>query len=607
MLNLDPTSEFVQGLAVVALIVILFRDGLEVEAEMLQTAWRLPLRKLVLAMPITAGIVAVTAHVVTDLGWTECLLLGALLSPTDPVLSSAVVTNPRVPRLVRHSLNLESGLNDGLALPAVLAFTAAASGDDDFVWWQFVLQDVLVGVLTGLAVAFVASRLMPKGRSLGHAISSHQRRVRARVAFAAYGTATLSPEGNGFIAVFVAAIAFGIWRPDIRACFERQSEDIVEIVKLGVFVVFGAIITLDGLFGDGWAAVAIVVFTLVVARPVAVFAALAGSRQVDTAEKAFMAWFGPKGVATMAFALFVLGSAAPEGERIANIAALAVLISIAAHGLSDHPGSEWIARREMRKKQVTHTPKPVVGCNRSLWQGARHNFKWGFHAFLAHSDRGHRGQWGPQLFCPPGSARPVRFRRRGVVGGVTDQLPSLPAPAVPAPALPVPLPASCATTGAPAQAPTPVPAPKLPAPPSAPAAVPQAPCPGCQIRVVQRRLRGSSPSQSEPRRAARRLIERNRRRLGQAPGVGRPSRAVSVTAEERPSVPPADRARARGRATANTDAALASVAVQGDAADLPEKSSPDTAPFTGLQLAYLVAMGLMLATVGLTVRRMARR
>ena len=95
-------------------------------------------------MPITAVIVALAAHALTDLGWTECFLLGALLSPTDPVLSSLVVTNPRVPRLVRHSLNLESGLNDGLALPAVLAFTAALGGSDDgdFVWWQFVLQDV---------------------------------------------------------------------------------------------------------------------------------------------------------------------------------------------------------------------------------------------------------------------------------------------------------------------------------------------------------------------------------------------------------------------------------------------------------------------------------
>jgi NhaP-type Na+/H+ or K+/H+ antiporter len=166
------------------------------------------------------------------------------------------------------------------------------------------------------------------------------------VAFVAYGAAVLPPEGNGFIAVFVAAIAFGIWRPDVRECFEARSEDLIEVVKLGVFLVFGGILTVDGLFEDGWAAVAIVVFTLLVARPMAVFAALTGSREVDTAGKAFMAWFGPKGVATMTFALFVLGSAAPEGERIANVAALAVFVSIIAHGLTDHPGSEWMARRE---------------------------------------------------------------------------------------------------------------------------------------------------------------------------------------------------------------------------------------------------------------------
>ena len=347
-LDFDPTSGFVQGLAVIALILILFRDGLDVEEEMLQEAWHLPLRKLVLAMPLTAVLVALVTHLLTDLDWTESFLVGALLSPTDPVLSSAVVRNPRVPRIVRHSLNLESGLNDGLALPAVLAFTAAAAGDDDFVWWQFVVQDVLVGLAAGLVVAFVASRLMPGGRALGDDISKHQKALYALgVAFTAYGTATLPPEGNGLIAVFVAAIAFGIWRPDIAECFESQSEDVVELVKVGIFVVFGAIITLDGVFGDGWAAVGVVVFTLLVARPVAVFAALAGSRQVGTAEKAFMSWFGPKGVATMAFALLVLGSAAPEAERVANIAALAVLVSIIAHGLTDHAGSEWISRREL--------------------------------------------------------------------------------------------------------------------------------------------------------------------------------------------------------------------------------------------------------------------
>jgi len=127
VIHLDAQSSFVGGLATVALIVILFRDGLEVDGEMLQKHWRLPLRKLVLAMPLTAIIVAIAAHVMTDLNWTESFLLGALLSPTDPVLSSSVVTNPRVPAVIRHSLNLESGLNDGLALPAVLAFAAALS------------------------------------------------------------------------------------------------------------------------------------------------------------------------------------------------------------------------------------------------------------------------------------------------------------------------------------------------------------------------------------------------------------------------------------------------------------------------------------------------
>src|SRR3954454_8640462 len=118
----NPQSAFVEDIAVIALVVILFRDGLEVEAEMLQKVWRPPLRKLVLAMPITCVLIASVTQALTDLSWTQSFLVGALLSPTDPVLSSTVVTNPRVPRLVRHSLNLESGLNDGLALPAVLAF-----------------------------------------------------------------------------------------------------------------------------------------------------------------------------------------------------------------------------------------------------------------------------------------------------------------------------------------------------------------------------------------------------------------------------------------------------------------------------------------------------
>jgi sodium/hydrogen antiporter len=363
VLDFDARSGFVHDLAVIALIVILFRDGLEVESEMLQTAWRLPLRKLALGMPITGALIALAAHWIVGLDWLESCLVGALLSPTDPVLSSSVVTNPRVPRLVRHSLNLESGLNDGLALPAVLAFTAALGAEDDFVWWRFVLQDVTLGFAFGVALAWIASRLLPRGRRLDDSIPTHAQSLYALgVAFAIYGVAVgLPPEGNGFIAVFTGAITLGILRPDLRSSFENQAEDIVEIVKLGIFVVFGALLTVDGLLTDGWAALALVVFTLLVARTVAIWIALAGTR-TDTATKAFMAWFGPKGVATMTFSLFVLGQGIPDGERIFNLAALCVFVSVLVHGLSDTPGSEWLIRREARPApERPGTPRRPAG------------------------------------------------------------------------------------------------------------------------------------------------------------------------------------------------------------------------------------------------------
>jgi NhaP-type Na+/H+ or K+/H+ antiporter len=349
VLRFSPGSSFVQHLAVVALIVILFRDGLEVEAEMLQTAWRLPLRKLVLAMPVTCVLVAAACHALIGLDWTASLLVGALLSPTDPVLSSSVVTNPRVPRLVRHSLNLESGMNDGLALPAVLAFSAALGSAHDFVWWRFVLQDVTLGLAFGVVVGLIAARFVPA--------NEHARSLYALgTAFAVYGLAVgVPPEGNGFIAVFVCAITLGIRREDVTPAFEHQAGDIVEIVKLGIFLVFGSLLTLDGLFSDGWAAVALVAFTLLVARPVAIWLALIGTHTPPD-WKAFMAWFGPKGVATMTFSLLVLSERVPGAERIFELTALAVFTSIIVHGLTDTPGAEWLARRE-----ATRAAAPAVG------------------------------------------------------------------------------------------------------------------------------------------------------------------------------------------------------------------------------------------------------
>jgi NhaP-type Na+/H+ or K+/H+ antiporter len=344
-------SGFVEDLAFVALIVILFRDGLEVEGEMLQRAWHLPLRKLAIAMPITAGVVALAAHLLVGLSWTESLLLGALLSPTDPVLTSNIVTNPRVPRLVRHSLNLESGLNDGLALPAVLTFLAALGTESQhFVWWRFVLQDVGLGFLYGLVIGWGAGLLMPResARPLEHPIPSHQKSLYALgVAFATYGLTVLAPPGNGFIAVFVAAIVLGLRRPDLRRHFEQRADEIVEIVKLGIFVVFGSLLTLDALASNGWAALGVVAVTFLVARPLAVWIALLGT-STDRQTRLFMGWFGPKGVATMTFSLLVLDQHIAAGGRIFDLTALVVFCSIVVHGLTDTPGANWIARHAER-------------------------------------------------------------------------------------------------------------------------------------------------------------------------------------------------------------------------------------------------------------------
>jgi NhaP-type Na+/H+ or K+/H+ antiporter len=345
-------SGFVEDLAFVALIVILFRDGLEVEGEMLQREWRLPVRKLVLAMPITAGIVALAAHALIGFSWTESFLIGALLSPTDPVLTSSIVTNPRVPRLVRHSLNLESGLNDGLALPAVLALLAALSASTgEFVWWRFVIQDIGLGFAFGLACGWLASLLMPRAQSRPlerSMMPSHQKSLFALgVAFATYGLTVLSPKGNGFIAVFVAAIVLGVRRPDLRLHFERRADEIVEIVKLGIFLVFGSLLTLHALTREGLPALAFVALVFLLARPLAVWIALLGTR-TDGPTRLFMGWFGPKGVATMTFALLVLDQNIASGERIFDLVALVVFCSIIVHGASDTPGANWIAGHAAR-------------------------------------------------------------------------------------------------------------------------------------------------------------------------------------------------------------------------------------------------------------------
>src|SRR3954447_3508939 len=161
VLDVQPRDTGLLEVVELALVLTLFTDGLVAERELVQQQWRKPARALVLAMPITGVLLALLAHALFGLGWAESFLLGAVLSPTDPVVTSTVVTAERVPAVVRHTLNLESGLNDGLALPFVLVLialaTAGADADSE------VLKQVgetLAGGAIGLVLAFAGGRAL---------------------------------------------------------------------------------------------------------------------------------------------------------------------------------------------------------------------------------------------------------------------------------------------------------------------------------------------------------------------------------------------------------------------------------------------------------------
>jgi sodium/hydrogen antiporter len=327
-----------------ALILTLFSDGMFVERELLGRHWGPPARALAVAMPVTMGLLALGAYLVfPDLSWAEAFLLAAILSPTDPVVTSAVVTAQRVPAVVRHTLNLESGLNDGLALPFVLFFLVlATAGGDAGREAAELVGEAAFGALIGIVLGLIGGRL--HDRFPGGGITARYEGIYA-VGFglAAFGLADVT-FGNGLIAAFVAGIALAREEHQVPDSFVAFSENESSIFAVITFFLFGALIVTTGYDGSIWALLGFIPFALLIARPVAVIAALVGTG-LPRPQKLFIAWFGPKGVASMLFALFVLDRGVAEGSLVFDVAAFVILSSILAHGLTDTVGARWIERR----------------------------------------------------------------------------------------------------------------------------------------------------------------------------------------------------------------------------------------------------------------------
>ena len=344
VVNADATDPSIVELIELALILTLFSDGMFVERELLLRHWSPVARSLVIAMPITIGLLALAAKLLfAELSWPEAFLLGAVLAPTDPVVTSSVVTSRLVPSAVRHTLNLESGLNDGLALPFVLFFLVFASPTGNAGDAALKLAgEAVVGAAIGLALGYLGGRL--HRRLPGSGLTPRYEGIYA-VSFAlvAFGLSDVT-VGNGLIAAFVCGIAMGASEHDVPQGFVEFAENAGTIFQVITFFVFGALIVATGFDRSVPTLILFIAFALLVARPAAVQLSFLRTG-LPRPQKAFIAWFGPKGVASMLFALFVLKSAVGNGELIFDIAAITVIASIVAHGLTDTLGARWMARR----------------------------------------------------------------------------------------------------------------------------------------------------------------------------------------------------------------------------------------------------------------------
>jgi sodium/hydrogen antiporter len=342
--SVDGSDSAVVHLFLLALIVTLFSDGLFVERELLVVHWGPVVRALLIAMPLTLALLAVAAKLLfSELSWAEAFLLGSVLSATDPVVTSAVVTSQRVPASIRHALNLESGLNDGLALPFVLFFIIlAGSGGDAGSEAAKLVGEAGFGALIGLVLGQMAGRLTHHVPG-GGIVRRYEGIYALGVGLLAYGIADVT-FGNGLIAAFVCGISLGVAEHDIADDFVVFSENVSSILQVLTFFAFGGLIVATGFHGSIALLIVFIAFALLVARPVAISLSFL---RVDLPKphRAFIAWFGPKGVAGILFAELVLNSDVGQANAIFETAAFVILASIVVHGLTDTLGTTWIERR----------------------------------------------------------------------------------------------------------------------------------------------------------------------------------------------------------------------------------------------------------------------
>ncbi len=342
----DPANGVVAAVAQLALLSTLFSDGLRLGYKQLADAWYLPMRALVIGLPLTLLAIAFLAWWLAGVTWWAALLIGAVLCPTDPVFASAIVGSRHVPQRVRQLLNVESGFNDGLALPIVLIILAhfgqAEAGP------VTMAKDLLLGLLIGVMVPIIAVWLYRR-RFLGSA-HSYKPLFGFSILLLLWSLAAVL-HANIFLAAFAGAITLASISDQARRHFAPMGERMSELLKLAALFIFGAVISLNVVRDVGVGGYLLAAASILIARPVALLLALLGSN-LTWQERITAAWFGPKGFASVVFGLLILGSQISDRQHLFNLVAFTVAGSILAHSSTDVLVARWFGKGEPQHKQL---------------------------------------------------------------------------------------------------------------------------------------------------------------------------------------------------------------------------------------------------------------
>jgi NhaP-type Na+/H+ or K+/H+ antiporter len=336
-LHIAPSHELVKTLAEVTLALVLFSDASRVGLHELRADLGLYVRLLGVALPLTIGLGTLLAlFAIGNGGGWIALLVGAALAPTDAALGAGMMANPAVPARIRRLINVESGLNDGIATPFVSVALAGAAGNIAGAGPVTAVRGLALGLLTGVAVGAVGGCVVRITRDRGWAAEGFAGTAVLGLAVCAYSCA-LAAGGNGFIAAFTAGLAFGTAGGQRGLPLVPFVEETGALVSLLVWLAFGAVAVVPALQGLTWQVVTYSVLSLTVIRMLPVTISLTGAH-LGWPTVLFAGWFGPRGLASVVFALLALEELpARESGPVVTLISVTVLLSIVAHGVTAEP------------------------------------------------------------------------------------------------------------------------------------------------------------------------------------------------------------------------------------------------------------------------------